>query len=246
MKRFGKRELIIWGAVLVLAWGIVAYLLIRAHGNLTVEEILSYHPNDPVASGAAFLGLCLLKSVDFIMHSAVLFTACGIMFNIPTAIMLNYIGAVIMITPFYFLGRHAGRPLLISLTEKHEKLKVLTESGVKSRLLLAALLRSTGLSMHLVSLYLGASDTRYGDYLCGSLLGLTPMIIVYTVLGQSASDVSSPAFIVSAVLGIVLPLASLVVYALIKRSQSKKNRSAISSKENDDYNNLQRDSDFSN
>ena len=50
MKRFGKREMIIWGAVLLLAWGGVAYLLIKAHGNLTVEEILSYHPNDPVAS----------------------------------------------------------------------------------------------------------------------------------------------------------------------------------------------------
>ncbi len=222
MKNFGKRELIIWGAVLLLSWGAVAYLLIRAHGNLTVEEILSYQPNDPIAAGAAILGLCVLKSVDFIMHSAVLFSACGIMFNIPTALIINYIGAVIMITPFYFLGRHAGRPLLVSLTEKHEKLRVLTQSGVKNRLLLTALLRSTGLSMHLVSLYLGASDTRYGDYLAGSLLGLTPMLAVYTVLGQSASDLSSPAFIVSAVLGIVLPLASLAAYALIKRSGTRK------------------------
>lgn len=241
MKRFGKRKLIIWGAVLLLAWGGVAYLLIRAHGNLTVEEILSYHPDDPVASGAAMLGLYVLKSVDFIMHSAVLFTACGIMFNIPTALILNYIGAVIMITPFYYLGRHAGRPLLVSLAEKHEKLKVITESGVKSKLLLALLLRATGLSMHLVSLYLGASDTRYGEYLSGSLLGLTPMLVVYTVLGQSASDLSSPAFIVSAVLGVVLPLASLAVYALIKRSLSRKNGSAIPLKETADHNDPQDD-----
>ena len=222
MKRFGKKELIIWGAVMLLAWGAVAYLLIRAHGNLTVKEILSYQPNDPIAAGASLLGLYVLKSIDFIIHSAVLFSACGIMFNIPTALIINYIGAVIMITPFYFLGRHAGRPLLVSLTEKHEKLRVLTQSGVKNRLLLTALLRSTGLSMHLVSLYLGASDTRYREYLSGSLLGLTPMLIVYTVLGQSVSDVSSPAFIVSAVLGIVLPLASLIIYAMIKRSVSKK------------------------
>lgn len=222
MKSFGKKELLIWGAILLLIWGGVAYLLIRAHGNLTVEEILSYHPDDPIRSGAVLLGLYLLKSADFIMHSAVLYAACGIMFPLPAALIINYTGAVIMLTPFYFFGRHAGRSLLGSLAEKREKLKVLTQNGVKSRFLLAAILRTTGLPMHLVSFYLGASGMRYGEYLSGSLLGLTPVLVVYTVLGKSASDISSPVFIVFAALGVILPIASIAAYAVIKRRLSGK------------------------
>lgn len=219
MKVLGKKELIVWSAVLALSWAAVILLVINAHGKLTVDEILNYHPDDLILSAGVMVGLYALKSVDFIMHSAVLFTASGIMFPLPWAFLLNCVGSLIMVTPLYVFGRRQGPRFVSFLREKNKKLAVFDGLAIKNRLILTLLLRSTGLSMHLVSLYLGALGTRYDEFAAGTLLGLAPMLVIYTVLGKSAGDPGSPGFIISAVAGVVFPLISMLTFFIIKKKE---------------------------
>ncbi|MBQ2546203.1 MAG: hypothetical protein II557_07930, partial [Clostridia bacterium] len=80
----------------------------RKNGGLTVEQLVTYKPKNPVAAALGMLGLFALKSVDFIMHSGVLYAASGVMFPLPVALALNIVGAAIMVTPCYFIGRALG------------------------------------------------------------------------------------------------------------------------------------------
>jgi len=79
----------IWGAVLAFAWTSVVVLFVKSNGNLSVQELLNYQPESTLLALLTMAGLFLLKSVDFLMHSGVLYAANGIMFPPPVALLLN-------------------------------------------------------------------------------------------------------------------------------------------------------------
>ncbi len=213
---FEKREIILWGCVLILLWTGAIVLLFRYHGRLSAQDVSS------MASGSAWKAyalmgvLFLLKSVDFVMHCAVLYGASGASFPLAQAIAVNLVGTVIMVTPFYFLGRYAGPTLKNALAKRYPKISVIEQGTPNRKLLQSILLRGTSLPMNVVSLYLGASGLGYGRYLLCSFAGLLPMITVYTLVGDSAADPSSPLFYASVATGIVLPLLSSCGYLLLR------------------------------
>ena len=112
----------IWGAVLAFAWTSVVVLFVKNNGNLSVQELLNYQPESTALALLTMAGLFLLKSVDFLMHSGVLYAANGIMFPLPVALLLNTLGAAIMVTPTYWIGRTMGAPALRYIAEKHPKI----------------------------------------------------------------------------------------------------------------------------
>ena len=101
----------LWGVILLFAWSTVLLVFLKSNGNLSVNSILNYKPENTGLAILSMLGLFLLKSVDFLMHSGVLYAADGIMFPLPAAVMINLIGAAIMLTPTYFIGRTLGEPV---------------------------------------------------------------------------------------------------------------------------------------
>ena len=216
-----KRQKLLWGLCLIAAWTGVGFLLYKTHGGFTVEELVNYQPENPLLSCLVMLGLFLLKSVDFIMHSGVLYAADGIMFPLPVALLLNLIGEAIMVTPVYFLGRSIGSPMLDELREKHPKLNMFVGECADNELVLSLLMRSTGIALHVGSLYLGAAKVSFGRYMLGSLLGLLPHMIPYTVMGTQASEPGSPAFLI-AVAAEVTVCAGSVLVAFLLRKRAKR------------------------
>jgi len=118
-----KRRKRIWVFLLILLWTVLAVLLIYAKGDLSLEQILNYSPQDPFLAALGIIGLFILKSVDFIIHSGVLYAATGILFDVIPALILNLLGLLIIVTPTYWLGRHYGSPAREYLTDKYPKLK---------------------------------------------------------------------------------------------------------------------------
>ena len=110
MKGEFDRFKLLWGALLLAAWAAVALILIRSGGKLTLAQLLSYEPENPIAAILVMLGLFLLKSVDFLMHSGLLYAADGVMFPLFGALGLNLLGALILTIPGYCLGRSLGGP----------------------------------------------------------------------------------------------------------------------------------------
>ena len=184
----------IWGALLLLAWTLIALLFIHVDGQLTLNELLRFKPQNPVHAALLMQGLFLLKGMDFVMHSGLLFAANGIMFPMPLDIALNFLGAAVMLTPGFFIGRALGQPIVRHIEERQPKLRRLTEVPLRSELSIAILLRAIALPITAASVYMGAVRMRFGPYLLGSLIGLAPLIVAFTVMGDGLGDLSSPEF----------------------------------------------------
>ncbi len=184
----------LWGVILLFAWSTVLLVFLKSNGNLSVNSILNYKPENTGLAILSMLGLFLLKSVDFLMHSGVLYAADGIMFPLPAAVMINLIGAAIMITPTYFIGRTLGEPVLAWIVDRHPKIQMIAKISEKGEFALSIVMRMIGLPLLPVGLYLGAVKCRFTNYLFGSLIGLFPLLLTYTIIGTSAGDVSSPVF----------------------------------------------------
>ena len=222
--QFGKKQKMIWALCLLMAWGTVLFLFIRHNGGFSAHELAHYHPDRPFLSCLVMLGLFILKSVDFLIHSGVLYAANGIMFPLPLALLMNLVGIVITVIPTYFLGRVWGTLVVEFLFQKYPKLRVFDHNTDGGSILIAVLLRTAGLPIQVGSLYMGAAHYSFGRFLLGSLIGLLPMMVPYTIMGESVSDVRSPIFISAVVVETLICVSSFVIcgISIRRRTLSKK------------------------
>ncbi len=216
IKKFGK---LFWGLVLVLLWLGIGLLFYRTHGNLTVEELLRYQPENRLLAVLTMSALFLLKSVDFVMPSAVLYTMDGIMFSLPAAILVNLFGSFIMSLVPYLIGRTFGPDVLSWTSDRFPQLREKEKPGGKQQFSFSLLLRCCQLPISTVGLYAGAMQYSPGCYLAGSMLGLLPNMLPYTFLGYGAGELNNPVFFAALVLEGSVMAASLLYY---RKSRKKK------------------------
>ena len=213
----------IWGALLLLAWTLIALLFIHVDGQLTLNELLRFKPQNPVHAALLMQGLFLLKGMDFVMHSGLLFAANGVMFPLPLDLALNFLGAAVMLTPGFFAGKALGQPIVRYIEEKYPKFRRLADVPLRSELTIAILLRAIGLPATAASVYLGAVRMRFGPYLLGSLIGLAPLIVAFTVMGDGLGDLSSPEFwLAFACRWLVAIAAALLSARLLRQDRGKR------------------------
>lgn len=195
----------------VFFWAAVILLCFLYRDRITVENIVNFTPENPVLAVGIMLLLFAFKSVTFVIYGSILYAVNGILFPLPFAILLNMAGSAIMATLPFLIGRKNGSGLLLKLTEKYPKLSVLRKLPSENGFFLSMVIRLMGcLPGDVVSMYFGASGIRYREYLTGTLIGLTPSIVIFTVIGMSADDVTSPAFIISVCCEILTVLTSII------------------------------------
>ncbi len=119
-------------------------------------------------------------------------------------------GLVIISTVPYFVGKSLGSPILKRIEAKYPKFQEVEKKSGDNVFLLALLLRCVGLPYNLVGMYMGARKCRFLPYLLGSVLGLIPRMIPYTLMGSSAADFRSPVF-----LGAIAAELTLIAFALL-------------------------------
>lgn len=221
--QYRKKYKILWGLFLLTAWSTVIILFLRHNGGFSAQELAQYKPERPFLSCLVMLGLFTLKSVDFLIHSGVLYAADGIMFPLPEALLLNLVGIVITVTPAYFLGKLWGPPVIEALCRKYPKLHAFTDDTQGGSLLVSILLRTVGLPIQVGSVYMGAANFRFGRFLWGSVIGLLPVMIPYTVMGESAGKPGSPTFVIALGTEIVLHFFSVFILALKAKQSMKSN-----------------------
>ena len=206
----------------VFFWAAVILLCFLYRDRITVENIVNYTPENPVLAAGIMLLLFAFKSVTFVIYGSILYAVNGILFPLPFAILLNMAGSAIMATLPFLIGRRKGSGLLVKLTEKYPKLSVLRKLPSENGFFLSMVIRLMGcLPGDVVSMYFGASGIRYREYLTGTLIGLTPSIVIFTVMGMSADDVTSPAFIISVCCEILTALTSIIWFFCWNRKRRK-------------------------
>ncbi len=223
MKKITKRGKLLWACILVLLWVVAAYLFFRSNGNLTVGELLRFQPKNRLLAAVAMCGLFLLKSVDFIFHSGMLYAINGIMYPLPTAIALNIVGICIMAFLPYHLGKTFGASILERLYEKYPRIKAIEDKVRVNDLLFAILLRCIGLPVNVVGLYMGARQFRFKTYLLGSVVGLLPIMLPYTLMGMNAAEPGSPIFIGSVLVELGVTAAALWICRTLRKKNDQEN-----------------------
>ena len=217
-----SRHEIIRRILAVLFWMFLVLICWSRREHLTLEGILNFTPERPVTAVMVMLGLFLLKSITFVIYGNILYAASGILFALPAAVLLNIVGSAIMASVPYYMGRKAGAGFLDTLTSKHPKLSVLKDVPQKHPLSSSVMIRLLGLLPgDLVSMYFGAGGASFNRYLAGTLIGLFPSIVIFSVMGMSAGDITSPAFRISAAAEIILVLTSFIILICLRKRVRK-------------------------
>ncbi|MBQ6886661.1 MAG: TVP38/TMEM64 family protein [Lachnospiraceae bacterium] len=207
---------------IIIFWLLFIIICFLNRERITIENIVSYTPkNIPVAIGVMLL-LFSLKSISIVIYGGLLYAASGIMFPLPVAIIVNTVGTVLMVSIPFFIGKKAGKETMNKLVEKNPKLEVLRDVSNKNELFISVFVRLIGmLPGDLVSMYLGASGIHYNKYIAGSMIGLFPAIVSFSVMGMSVDDISSPAFIISTAFEIGLMILSIAIYFIWRKKQKQ-------------------------
>ena len=104
----GPRRIRRYQIVLAFVWAAVLVLCFLNRDRFTVDGVLAYTPQNTILAALFMMFLFALKSLSVFMFSGILFAANGILFPLPQAIALNSLGAGIMVSLPYWLGRRLG------------------------------------------------------------------------------------------------------------------------------------------
>ena len=209
--------------LMLLFWGGLIVLCFINREKISVEGIVNLVPKNSVLSVVVMLLLFAVKGIAVFIYGSILYAASGILFSLPVAIIVNTIGTIIMTTIPFYIGKKAGRKMIDSLLKKNKKLELLRDTQNKNEFLVSFFLRMVGLlPADLVAMYLGASGMRYKPYFLGTVIGLMPAIVCFSIMGMSIDNVGSPEFIISAAIEVGLMLLSVLLYAIWRRINKKK------------------------
>lgn len=191
-------------------------------GNLSAADILSYTPQNLWLAGAVLVGLYAVKSLSVVFPLLALYISAGMLFPLPAAFLVNTIGLFCCICIPYALGRFSGKEFADHLLQKYKSASRLREIMQEHELFAAYILRIINLLPgDIVSMVLGASGMRPGNYLLGSMLGLLPTMIATTVLGDSITDPSSAAFRISLVVTVLFSVGSAGIYTIYTKRKHR-------------------------
>lgn len=204
---------------------ILFVVLFLVSGNdITVQTVLNYTPESPVAAAIVILLFYALKSVSFVFPIAILQIATGHLFQTPAALLINFLGRAVTLSIPYWIGRFSGSDLINNLQTKYPKLKQICNKQGQRPIFISFLLRTfCFLPGDVVSLYLGATRIPFPYYLTGGILGTTLGIVLATILGSSITEPGSPAFWLSAFLMASMAIISFIFYLHNNKHKSTEN-----------------------
>ncbi|MGN0666840.1 MAG: TVP38/TMEM64 family protein [Huintestinicola sp.] len=201
---------------------VMAVLYFVSFRNMTVDELLHYTPEEPLIAALVILLMYGLKSLSYFFPFAVIAAACGAILPTVPALIVNFTGIIIMTTIPFSVGRYAEKELVDKLVGKNEKAENIRKLGTDNQLFSSFFLRIINmLPCDVVSMLLGSMGYSFKTYLLGSFLGIAPGIAATTIMGASVTDPTSPEFIISAAVEIVLAVSSLIGYRIYLRKRKQ-------------------------
>lgn len=201
------------------AWaGVILYAVLHRN-EFTLEDVLSYTPENPFLAFGALMLLFVLKSLTVVFYSGVLYGASGVLFPLPAAIAVNICGTLIMALISYFLARGLGAGRADELREKYPKLRSFEEMRNRNNFAFVVVLRCVNVvNFDVGSMYCGAVRLPLAPFLAGSILGKITDITLLSILGASLEDRSAAPFLIA----LAVDLAIAFAIALWSKKQNAK------------------------
>ena len=202
-----------WKLVLVFVWLTVILVCFFFRDRFTVEGIVSLTPGNLFLAALVMIGLFALKSLSVVIYSGLLYVASGILFPLPVAVLVNFLGTAVMVTIPYLLGKRTGGSAVEQVVEKYPKAAQLHQFRARNDFMFVFLVRIIGrLPSDVVSMYMGAVGGAYRSYLPACLMGMLPHMITFPIMGGSITDLHSPVFWIALTAEIAYVAASVLLY----------------------------------
>ena len=215
-----QHNLIKYGALGV--WILLAVVIFVNRSRITVDTIINYTPSNLFLAAVALLLLFALKSLSIVFFSGILYTASGLMFDLPVAMLVNALGLVVMLSEGYLLGKYFGSDLVGNVAEKYPKIEAILHLEDRRPFLFTLLLRMMKLlNFDLGSIYMGASNAKFAPYAAASFISAIPDLILYAVVGGGISSLSPSMIIIAAVVYGCITVGSILVIAYLVKHPEK-------------------------
>lgn len=159
---------------------------------------------------------------------SILCVATALVFNTPSAFVINVAGEIILYTIRYQIGKNQGGGGIHKLIRKSKfASKIIESEGQGNPWLLAVCRILPGVSNNTVSQLYGAMDFPYGKYLLISLIAYLPKTASYIIIGRNVYNpfslkLSIPLLILSVATGFALLAMSKVSDTVNKHNQEEK------------------------
>ena len=221
------RKTLTWQSVakiiFLCLWIVLILFCLVYRDRITTETILGAIPKDSWIAAIAMLALFSIKSMAVFIYAGILYAANGLLFSLPIALLISFLGSWIMFTIPYVVGRVGGSNDMEHLSNRYPNIKFLQGFPSENKFFLNFITRIIGiLPADVVSLYMGTVRVNYVHYILGSLVGMSVSMTTFTVMGMSVNDISSPTFRISLIIELASNTLSLLAFYLYKRHQKKK------------------------
>lgn len=211
----GKIKKILYTALPLLCWLLIILWALSFFGGCSADELASKLPQSGAVTVLLILLMFCLKGVSVFIYIGLLYTLCAVLFPLPAAIALNICGTALAMSAPYLIGRYAGADIMRSFRGKFDAIEKLDQFEDDNIFMFMFSVRLIGLPLDLVSVYFGARQANYFLYILAGVLGMLPREILFSVMGANAENMSSPIFLLSAAL-LILISAGSVAYKKLK------------------------------
>ncbi len=208
--------------ITIILYALLIGMAIYQARHLTLDNLISYSPQNKILAALFLFGLYALKSISVFFPIILIQIAAGFLFPAPIALVVNLIGAVIDFTLPYYLGMFTGAEAAERKVSQNKSIKKFIEKQQKHEFFLTFFLRVIScLPSDLVSMYLGMLKFKFSRYMIASMLGALPGIIPATFMGRSITDPMSAEFIIAASITLFCSLISILAYYIYSKKLRK-------------------------
>ena len=209
-----------WCTIAIIIVLIALFVYFR--DQLTLRFIVNTISSHPSVSALVLLALYIVKSLSLFFPVVLLYMSSGLIFTPAEAIGLNILGIWLASTITYYIGRFFGASQVNKIYLRYPKVKRLINLQNKNEFFYTFVLRISGIvPMELGAIILGALGPAYRPYIFGSLLGLLPSMLAFTLLGYMISDPTSPGFAITLTASILTSFGAALFYHFRLKKQNE-------------------------
>ena len=188
---------------------------------LTVENLISYVPENLFLAAIMLLVLFGVKSLSVVFPLSILYLTSGFLFPRHLAILISTLGLLITISIPYSIGLFCGQGLIASILEKYPQAKQLNEYQNNNKFFLCFITRIVGvLPADILSLYFGACKIPYSIYATAGVIGSLLSIVTTTLLGTVLNNPLSKEFLLVLLCRIGVTVGSIVIHRKLLSSHN--------------------------
>ncbi len=157
--------------------------------------------------------LFLFKSFVPVIPFSVLFISSGMVFPPPVAVLINALGFALLVSTKFWWGRRFGGGKAVKVLKNYEPVsKFMDFNGTGNKWMLVLLRFIPFIPLGMVSRAYGTTEIKPLPYVCLSVLGFMPRLILWSVVGINIFDPFTPSFIIPIIVLLVISGIAILIY----------------------------------